>query len=124
MRRVRLTALLPPALQSKLAYLLMALVLALAIYISTPADAQDTTAQQWEYAHVITSTEQDVVFAYMDDVDEQTAIQAELDALPKNQVGTLTTLNILGNYGWELAVHDTSQQSNGFLAFILKRPVD
>jgi hypothetical protein len=108
----------------KISYLLSALVIALALFASMPVDAQEVDVQQWEYAHVLSATQEKVVFAYMADADEEAAIKEELDALPRNQVGTLTMLNIMGDYGWELVIYDTSQQSNGFLAFIFKRPVD
>lgn len=97
-------------------------ILLTCLLLATPALAQDAPVQKWEYAHVISATQEDMVFALLTDEDEQAAIQAELDALPKDEVGTLNTLNIMGEYGWELVIYDTSQQDNGFLAFMFKRP--
>jgi hypothetical protein len=111
--------------QSKISLLLAAVVLALAIAVSTPTDAQDApTQQRWEYAQVIFITANKAIVVEIGDEDEQDTLQATLDDLPTRQVGNVPIMNIMGDVGWELITLDNSQAQMGFLSYLFKRPME
>lgn len=100
------------------ALLMVILFIALVGMITTPAMAQDTTTQQWEYA---------VLFFSPDDAVSYTSDLAATHEMNKllvddngESVDIITALDVLGMEGWELV--DVTPGATSL--YLFKRPVD
>ena len=62
--------------------------------------AQNSQRVLWEYGQVFYN--RDVTLAFVPDKTETEAIQAEYRALPDEQQGAFSMIQIMGSYGWEM----------------------